>query len=100
MHAAQPRVPRLRWRRPVAFLIMIAIVLVLWEGVKLLGGTPWRLPGQGPGTPIIWNPPFRWPFANDVNLPHVWNIVWAMGQPFQRGSEDRKSTRLNSSHPS
>jgi NitT/TauT family transport system permease protein len=87
MHAAQPRVPRLRWRRPVAFLIVIVIILVLWEGVKLLGGTPWRLPGQGPGDPVIWNPPFRWPFANDLNLPHVWNIVWAMGQPFQRGAD-------------
>ena len=40
MEAAQPRIPRLRWRRPVAFLIVIALVLFLWEGVKLLGGTP------------------------------------------------------------
>jgi NitT/TauT family transport system permease protein len=87
MHAAQPRVPRLRWRRPVAFVVIIVLVLVVWEGVKLLGGTPWRLPGQGPGDPIIWDPPFRWAFANDLNLPHVWNIVLAMGQPFQRGSD-------------
>jgi NitT/TauT family transport system permease protein len=87
MEAAQPRVPRLRWRRPVAFLIVIVIILVLWEGVKFLGGTPWRLPGQGPGDPILWTPPFRWPFANDINLPHVWNIAWVMGQPFQRGAD-------------
>ena len=85
MEAVQPRIPRLRWRRPVAFLIVIVIILVLWEGVKFLGGTPWRLPGQGPGDPIIWSPPFRWPFANDLNLPHVWNIAYVMGQPFQRG---------------
>lgn len=87
MQAAQPRIPRLRWRRPVAFLLLVAVILVLWEGVKLLGGTPWRLPGQGPGSPVIWNPPFRWPFANDLNLPHVWNIAYAMGQPFQRGAD-------------
>src|SRR5215218_7242475 len=87
MEAVQPRVPRLRWRRPVAFLVVIVIVLILWEGAKLLGGTPWRLPGQGPGDPIIWDPPFRWPFTNDLNLPHVWNIAWAMGQPFQRGAD-------------
>ena len=87
MEAVQPRIPRLRWRRPVAFLIVIVIILVLWEGVKFLGGTPWRLPGQGPGDPIIWSPPFRWPFANDLNLPHVWNIAWVMGQPFQRGAD-------------
>ena len=88
MEAVQPRIPRLRWRRPVAFLIVIVIILVLWEGVKFLGGTPWRLPGQGPGDPIIWTPPFRWPFANDLNLPHVWNILYAFGQPFQRGAEE------------
>ena len=87
LEAAQPRVPRLRWRRPVAFLIVVVIILVLWEGVKFLGGIPWRLPGEGPGDPIIWNPPFRWPFASDLNLPHVWNIAWAMGQPFQRGAD-------------
>jgi NitT/TauT family transport system permease protein len=88
MEAAQPRIPRLRWRRPVAFLIVIAGMLVLWEGVKFLGGPPWRLPGQGPGDPILWNPPFRWPFASDLNLPHVWNIFHAYGQPFQRGADE------------
>jgi NitT/TauT family transport system permease protein len=87
MEAAQPRIPRLRWRRPVAFLIVIVGALVLWEGVKFLGGTPWRLPGQGPGDPIIWDPPFRFPFATDLMLPHVWNIFWVLGQPFQRGAE-------------
>jgi NitT/TauT family transport system permease protein len=88
MHAAQPRVPRLKWRRPVAFLIVIVGVLVLWEGVKFLGGLPWKPIGQGPGAPVIWNPPYRWPFASDLNLPHVWNIAYAMGQPFQRGAEE------------
>jgi len=88
MHAAQPRVPRLKWRRPVAFLIVIIGVLVLWEGVKFLGGLPWKPIGQGPGSPVIWNPPFRWAFASDLNLPHVWNIAWAMGQPFQRGADE------------
>jgi NitT/TauT family transport system permease protein len=88
LEAAQPRIPRLRWRRPFAFLALIALTLVLWEGAKFLGGTPWRLPGQGPGDPIIWDPPFRWAFANDLNLPHVWNILYAFGQPFQRGAEE------------
>ncbi|MEI7744552.1 MAG: ABC transporter permease [Chloroflexota bacterium] len=87
LHAAQPRVPRLKFRRPIAFLLVIALALFLWEGVKFLGGTPWHPMGAGPGAPVIWNPPFRWPFANDLNLPHVWNIAYAMGQPFQRGQE-------------
>jgi NitT/TauT family transport system permease protein len=87
LEAAQPRIPRLRWSRPFVFLVMIFGLLVLWEGLKLLGGTPWHPVGAGPGAPVIWNPPFRWPFANDLNLPHVWNIAYAMGQPFQRGAD-------------
>jgi len=87
LEAAQPRIPRLKWRRPFAFLALVILILLVWEGVKLLGGTPWRAIGAGPGSPVIWNPPFRWPLANDFNLPHVWNIAYAMGQPFQRGAE-------------
>src|SRR6478609_5232515 len=68
----------------VAFLVLVAVA---WEGAKLLGGTPWRALGAAPGSPVLWNPPFRWPFANDLNLPHVYNIAWAMGQPFQRGAD-------------
>ena len=88
MHAAQPRVPRLKWRRPIAFLIVIVGVIVLWEGVKFLGGIPWKAPGDGPGDPVIWDPPFRWAFASDLNLPHVWNIVYVLTQPFQRGADE------------
>jgi NitT/TauT family transport system permease protein len=88
LQAAQPRVPRLKWRRPFAFLLLVVVMLVLWEGVKFLGSPPWRLPGQGPGDPILWNPPFRWPFASDLNLPHTWNILYALGQPFQRGADE------------
>jgi len=88
LEAAQPRIPRLRFRRPFAFFLVIVGVLVLWETAKFLGGVPWHAPGQTAGTPVIWNPPFRWAFANDLNLPHVWNIVYAMGQPFQRGADE------------
>ena len=66
---------------------MLVAVLVVWEGLKFLGGTPWRAPLALPGSPILWSPPFRWPFANDLNLPHVWNILLTFGQPFQRGSD-------------
>jgi len=61
----------------------------VWEGAKFLGGTPWRAPGAipGSGSPVIWNPPFRWAFANDLNLPHVWNILLAFLEPWQRGAD-------------
>ncbi|MGH2474771.1 MAG: ABC transporter permease [Candidatus Limnocylindrales bacterium] len=74
--------------RPFVTLGLFAVlVFVVWEGVKFLGGVPWRPIGAGPGAPLLWNPPFRWDFANDLNLPHVWNIVHALGQPFQRNAD-------------
>jgi NitT/TauT family transport system permease protein len=88
LEAAQPSIGRPSIRRPVAFVVAAVVLLIVWEGVKALGGTPWRAPGGLPGTPVLWNPPFRWPFANDLNLPHAYNIVWAMFQPFQRGADD------------
>ena len=53
-----------------------------------LGGVPWRPIGAGPGSEMLWDPPFRWAFANDLTLPHWWNILWFLGQPVQRGSEE------------
>ncbi len=75
-------------RRQVALIIGFVVVLVLlWEGVKYFGGVPWRALGTGPQGPVIHTPPFRWPLASDLNLPHIWNIVLVLFQPFQRGSE-------------
>ncbi len=87
LEAAQPRAPRTTLRQALILVGAIVFVLLAWEGVKFLGGTPWRAPGALPGSPILWNPPFRWAFANDVNLPHVWNILVAMGRPFQGGKD-------------
>jgi NitT/TauT family transport system permease protein len=72
-----------RRRSAVTYLVVVAIVLLVWEGVKFLGGVPWREPGAPPGSPILWNPPFRWPIANDLKLPHVWTILMSFGQPWQ-----------------
>lgn len=68
-------------------VLVLAVIVLVWEGVKFLGGVPWRAPGALPGSPMIHNPPFRWGFANDLNLPHIWNIVIAMGKPFERADE-------------
>jgi NitT/TauT family transport system permease protein len=78
-----------RARRALTWVLVVVAVLVAWEGLKFLGGTPWRAPGAlpGPDNPILWNPPFRWPFANDLNLPHVWNIGLAFLDPWQRGAD-------------
>jgi NitT/TauT family transport system permease protein len=78
-----------RRRRILTWVLLVVGLLVVWEGLKALGGTPWRAPGAlpGPNNPVIWNPPFRWPFANDLNLPHVWNIGLAFLDPWQRGAD-------------
>jgi len=84
-----------RRRRAMTWVLLVIGVFVVWEGVKFLGGTPWRAPGSvpGPNNAILWNPPFRWPFANDLNLPHVWNIALAFLDPWQRGA-DRNVAQL------
>jgi NitT/TauT family transport system permease protein len=77
-------------RTALIYLGVLVAIFVIWEGVKFLGGVPWRMPGAlpGPNNPAIWNPPFRWDFANDLRLPHIWNILIALGQPFQRGADE------------
>ena len=76
-------------RTALIYLGVILAVVLIWEGAKFLGGVPWRVPGAlpGPDNPAIWNPPFRWDFANDLRLPHIWNIAIVLGQPFQRGAD-------------
>ena len=76
-----------RGRRALTWVLVVVAILAVWEGLKALGGTPWRAPLAQPGSPVLWNPPFRWPFVNDLNLPHVWNIALTFGQPFQRGAD-------------
>ncbi len=63
-------------------------VLAGWETVKWLGGVPWRFPDAlGLGVDIFHDPPFRWPFATDLNLPHWFQIIGALAAPVQRNQE-------------
>lgn len=75
-------------RRTLLFVAFLAGVLIVWEGVKFLGGVPFRGIGAAQGAPVLWDPPFRWAFANDLNLPHWFNIVAVLFQPVQRGRDD------------
>ena len=76
-------------RQVFLFASFAVIVLVAWEAVKFLGGVPWRFPNaMGLGIDVFHTPPFRWAFANDLNLPHWFNILGVLGQPVQRGSEE------------
>lgn len=69
-------------RRLLSFLLVIVVVVIVWEGVKWIGGNPWR-PDANPFS-ISHDPPFRFKFASDLNLPHVWDIVAAFGNQARR----------------
>jgi NitT/TauT family transport system permease protein len=75
-------------RRAATFVLLLALVLFAWEAVKWLGGVPWRFENAlGTGLDLFHDPPFRWPFANDLVLPHWFEIIVVLGEPVQRGSE-------------
>ncbi|HEX2755769.1 MAG TPA: hypothetical protein VHM48_09910 [Candidatus Limnocylindrales bacterium] len=44
-----------RRRRALTWVLLVVAVLVVWEGLKFLGGTPWRAPGAlpGPNNPVL-----------------------------------------------
>jgi NitT/TauT family transport system permease protein len=55
---------------------VLAVLIVLWEAAKWIGGDPWRFDSfLGTGIPVQHAPPLSWRFASDVNLPHVWDIL-------------------------
>ncbi|RME84338.1 MAG: ABC transporter permease [Caldilineae bacterium] len=75
------RLPRSA-RQLIAFLLIVLAILVVWEGAKYLGGDPWRADSNPFG--IEHRPPFRVKVLSDLNLPHVWSIIEAFGNPARR----------------
>jgi NitT/TauT family transport system permease protein len=72
----------------LTFAGFVALVLFTWEAVKWFGGDPWRIQdGLGLGISFEHHPPFRWPFAADLVLPHWFAIVAVLGQPVQTGTD-------------
>ncbi|MEM7537691.1 MAG: ABC transporter permease subunit [Chloroflexota bacterium] len=69
--------------RPIiSFVVILLVIAVLWEGLKLVGGDPWR-PDTNPFG-IAHNPPTRFKIASDLNLPHIWDIIAAFGKESRR----------------
>jgi NitT/TauT family transport system permease protein len=64
-------------------LLFLAVLVVVWEGAKALGGDPWRFEDSA-GEEIVYRPPFKWPLVDDLSLPHVWEIAGALVAPVQR----------------
>ena len=70
-----------RARPLVTFAIFGLLLIGVWEGLKFIGGDPWRTDGW------TWVPPLEIWFASDLMLPHVWDIVGALANPAQRNSD-------------
>ena len=72
-------------RSVAAFLAIVLLLALAWEAAKWLAGDPLRHTPWG-----VVDPPHVPPFAvkqfNDINLPHVWDVVGAFFQPATRNS--------------
>jgi len=85
-----------RWSSPagkllrsvLALLAFFVIVGVAWELFKWVFGDPWRFGDiLGTGASYVHQPPFRLIQATDVQLPHIWDIAYAMAEPVQRNQD-------------
>lgn len=66
-------------RRVLAFVVVLAGVVALWEGYKLLGA---MTEGTWPFTDIAMKPR-----PGNNSMPHVWDVVGALFRPARRGGE-------------
>jgi NitT/TauT family transport system permease protein len=73
--------PRAIGRAVLLSVGFVLLFVVAWEGVKVIGGDPWR---AGAAQAVVWDPPLSWQFASDRALPHVWEIGAALAGPVQR----------------
>ncbi len=70
----------------MGFVVLAIAVFAAWEAAKWLGGDPWRLHGTFLGIQVDYDhvPPFHWRIADDLSLPHAWDVVGAFVAPAQR----------------
>src|SRR2546423_3154841 len=75
-----------RRRRALGFVVVLLAFIAIWEGAKWLGGDPWRIHGDVGGMAINYEhtPPLHWRIADDLSLPHVWDVARAFVDPAQR----------------
>jgi NitT/TauT family transport system permease protein len=72
-------------RSVAAFVVVVMLLAVAWEAVKWIAGDPWREAlGIAIDPPHI--PPFDIKQFNDLNLPHVWEVIGAFSRPSVRNS--------------
>ncbi|MFO7532643.1 MAG: ABC transporter permease [Candidatus Limnocylindrales bacterium] len=85
-----------RWQTPAGRFARTALALAaffliagfIWETLKWFGGTPWRFDNLlGSGIDYFHDPPFRVLQFSDRQLPHIWDILFELFEPFRRGSD-------------
>lgn len=69
-------------RQALSLIVLLLLLAFVWEGVKWVGGNPWRAAENPFG--LDHDPPYRFKFASDLNLPHLWQIGEAFNQPSRR----------------
>jgi NitT/TauT family transport system permease protein len=75
-------------RTILAFVAFFLIVGLVWELFKWLFGDPWRFRDiLGSGVDYVHVPPFSLIQASDLQLPHIWDIAYALTEPVQRNSD-------------
>jgi NitT/TauT family transport system permease protein len=83
---ATERAWRRRLRPLIGFTSVLILLLVVWEVAKAIGGERWQVDSfLGTGIAIDWAPPFSFPFATDVKLPHTWVILLEFGDTDANG---------------
>jgi NitT/TauT family transport system permease protein len=77
---------RLSLRSALPLVGLLILLVIAWQVVKLIGGNPLRIDTTLFGAPVQWvyDPPLRFQFANDINMPPVWDILAAFGRPATR----------------
>ena len=72
-------------RQSISFVVILLLLALSWEGIKLIGGDPWRFStAEGAPFNLFWQPPLDFYVASDLNLPHIWDIAAAFVNPAQR----------------
>lgn len=72
-------------RSVVAFVGVVLLLAIAWEAAKWIAGDPWREAlGVAIDPPHI--PPLDIKQFNDLNLPHVWDVIGAFSRPSVRNS--------------
>jgi NitT/TauT family transport system permease protein len=67
-------------RRLLSFVVILLVLVLLWEGYKLLGAaTNNTVPFTSIRLPVR---------SDDKSMPHIWNMVGALFRPAQRGNAD------------